>query len=161
MEICDFASGQEIRLELEKNGYLKARVQKARKKKPVEPNYSKIQFEGYTILVGKNNIQNDYITFKKASRFDYWFHIKQVSGAHVIINNSEPTEKQIRLCASLAAYYSCYRNSQSIAVDYTMVKNLKKIPNSKLGKVIMKQYKTIYIDINQKEIEQLISNQND
>ena len=161
LEICDFASGQEIRQELERNGYLKARVQKARKKKPVEPNYSKIQFEGYTILVGKNNIQNDYITFKKASRFDYWFHIKQVSGAHVIINNSEPTEKQIRLCASLAAYYSCYRNSQSIAVDYTMVKNLKKIPNSKLGKVIMKQYKTIYIDINQKEIEQLISNQND
>ncbi|MGN1399492.1 MAG: NFACT family protein [Erysipelotrichaceae bacterium] len=160
LQISDFASSQEIRAELEKNGFLKAKVEKARKKKPTEPSYTRIDYQGCTILIGKNNLQNDYITFKKANRFDYWFHVKDASGAHVIISSSEPSEDQIRLCAALAGYFSSYRNSQSIAVDYTMVKNLKKIPNSKLGKVIMKQYKTIYIDIDQKQIEQLLTKQN-
>lgn len=156
LEISDFNSAKEIRQELENNGYLKTAVRKGRNKKPTEPNYTKINYNGAQILLGKNNIQNDFITFKKSSRLDYWFHIKDCSGAHVIINTSDPSEDEIRTCAMLAAYFSKYRSSSSIPVNYTQIKNLKKIPNSKLGKVIMKEYKTIYIDIDENIINKLL-----
>ncbi|MDO4378335.1 MAG: NFACT RNA binding domain-containing protein [Erysipelotrichia bacterium] len=156
LEMSDFNSAEEIKQELINNGYLKASARKERIKKPKEPNYTKINFDDHLILLGKNNIQNDYISFKKANRTDYWFHVKDGSGSHVIINSATPTEKEIRACAMLAAYYSKYRSSSSIPVNYTQVKNLKKIPNSKLGKVAMKEYKTIYIDIDEKTIEQLL-----
>lgn len=157
LEMADFASANEIKTELQNNGYLKASHQKFRNKKPPEPAYLRITDGERTILVGKNNLQNNHITFKKASRFDTWFHIKDMSGAHVIIDTDKPDERQIRLCAMLAAYFSKARNSSSIPVDYTLVKELKKIPDSKLGKVIMKQYKTIYIDIDEKLLENYIA----
>ncbi len=157
LEMSDFNSAKEIRQELESAGYLKADTRKGRAKKPTEPNYTKISYNDHTILLGKNNIQNDFITFKKSTRTDYWFHIKDASGAHVTINTDSPTEDEIRTCAMLAAYYSKFRNSSSIPVNYTQVKYLKKIPNSKLGKVIMKEYKTIYIDIDEEKIKKLLN----
>lgn len=156
LEMCDFNSAKEIRQELELAGYLKADTRKGRLKKPTEPNYTKINYNDHIILLGKNNIQNDFITFKKASRIDYWFHIKDASGAHVIISSDHPNEDEIRTCAMLAAYYSKFRNSSSIPINYTQVKYLKKIANSKLGKVIMKEYKTIYIDIDEEKIKKLL-----
>lgn len=147
LEISDFKTASEIRIELENLGFLKAKNTKYRNKKPQEPNYTKVDYNGKTILIGKNNIQNEYVTFKKSSRYDYWFHVKDATGAHVTINSDQPTEQEIRFCAMLAAYFSKLRDSSSIPVNYTLVKNLKKIPNSKIGKVTMSQYKTIYIDI--------------
>ncbi len=153
LEHADFNSAGEIRQELENHGYLKAKTRKQKSKKPVEPNYTKLQYKDKTILIGKNNIQNEFITFKKSSRFDYWFHVRDGSGAHITINTSTPSEDEIRFCAMLAAYFSKNWQSSSIPVNYTLVKNLKKIPNSKIGKLILKEYKTIYIDIDEEKIK--------
>ncbi|MGI6607953.1 MAG: Rqc2 family fibronectin-binding protein [Erysipelotrichaceae bacterium] len=152
LEYADFDTAAEIRQELESNGYLKTKIKNQRSKKPNEPNYTKLQYQNKTILIGKNNIQNEFITFKKSDRFDCWFHVKDGSGAHVIINTSEPDEDEIRFCAMLAAWFSKNRYSSSIPVNYTLVRNLKKIPNSKIGKLILKEYKTIYIDIDEEKI---------
>lgn len=160
LELADFLTASEIKTELEEAGFIKAKKVFGKKKKQQEPSYKQIQAGRNTIRIGKNNIQNEFITFKKASRFDTWFHVKDSTGAHVTITTDNPTEKETRLCAMLAAYYSKYRNSSSIPVDYTLVKELKKIPNGKIGKVIMKSYKTIYIDIDTKEIENLLTEKN-
>lgn len=152
LEHADFDTAGEIRQELENQGYLKARIRRQRSKKPTEPNYTRIQCQDKTILIGKNNIQNEFITFKKSNRFDSWFHVRDGSGAHVTINTDQPNEDEIRFCAMLAAYFSKSRYSSSIPVNYTLIRNLKKIPNSKIGKLILKEYKTIYIDIDEEKI---------
>ena len=150
LQQADFDTATEIRQELESQGYLKARRAPARKKKgPSEPNYTRISFKDKTIYLGKNNIQNDFVTFRKAGRNDCWFHVKDMHGSHVVITTDKPDEEEIRLCAQLAAYYSTGRQSSSIPVNYTLVRNLKKIPGSKTGKVTMSQYNTIYIDIDE------------
>ena len=157
LQQADFTCAGEIKQELQNNGYLKPDHRKTvRNKKPPEPAYLTIEMGDRTILVGRNNLQNNHVTFKKANRFDTWFHAKDVSGGHVVINTDKPNESQIRLCAMLAAYYSKARESSSIPVDYTLIKELKKIPNSKLGKVSMKQHKTIYIDIDEELLKQYI-----
>ncbi|MBR2702241.1 MAG: NFACT family protein [Erysipelotrichaceae bacterium] len=148
LEQADFRTAREIRQELEKNGYIRRKKVRAPKKKPTEPQFLKIPFNDKFIYVGKNNIQNDYITFKKAGRVDTWFHVKDLHGAHVVITTSHPSEEEIRLCAQLAAWYSKARESSSIPVNYTLIKHIKKIPGSKLGLVSMSEYNTIYIDIN-------------
>ena len=148
LEQADFRTAREIRQELEKNGYIRRKKVRAPKKKPTEPQFLKIPFNDKLIYVGKNNIQNDYITFKKAGRIDTWFHVKDLHGAHVVITTSHPSEEEIRLCAQLAAWYSKARESSSIPVNYTLIKHIKKIPGSKLGLVSMSEYNTIYIDIN-------------
>ena len=156
LEQADFMTAQEIRQELEKNGYMKRKRVRAPKKKPTEPMYLKIPFNDKFIYVGKNNIQNDFITFKKAGRVDTWFHVKDLHGAHVVITTSHPTEEEIRLCAQLAAYYSKARESSSIPVNYTLIKHIKKIPGSKLGLVSMSEYNTIFIDIDEAYIRQFL-----
>ncbi|MBO4218805.1 MAG: NFACT family protein [Erysipelotrichaceae bacterium] len=157
LQQADFTVANEIKQELQNNGYLKAdRRRVPHSKKPPEPAYLSIEAGEHVILVGRNNIQNNYVTFKKAGRFDTWFHAKDVSGGHVVINTDKPNEQEIRLCAMLAAWFSLARESSSIPVDYTLIRELKKIPNSKLGKVIMKQYRTIYIDIDEKTLSQYI-----
>ncbi len=156
LEQADFATASEIRTELEKNNYLKAKKTTSKKKQPTEPAITKLQFNDKTIYVGKNNIQNDFITFKKAGRLDTWFHVKDTHGSHVAITTSEPTEEEIRLCAQLAAYYSKARESSSIPVNYTLIKNLKKIPGSKTGMVSIKEYRTIFIDIDTNYLKQFI-----
>ena len=156
LEQADFLSATEIRQELENQGYLKAKRTNQKKKKESEPHFLKLEFNEKFIYVGKNNIQNDYITFKKAGRADTWFHVKDMHGAHVVITTSHPNEEEIRLCAQLAAYYSKARESSSIPVNYTLVKNLKKIPGSKTGMVSMKEYNTIYIDIDEEKMTEVL-----
>ena len=157
LEQCDFQTATEIRQELENNGFMKPSRQVRKQKKNSEPHYLKIPFNEKFIYVGRNNVQNEYLTFHKAGRVDTWFHVKDMHGAHVVITTSHPNEEEIRLCAQLAAYYSKTRESSSIPVNYTLVKNLKKIPGSKTGMVSMKEYNTIYIDINEKMLKELIS----
>ena len=157
LEQADFTIASEIRQELENLGYLKAKRTVRKKKQNTEPNYTRIEFNGKFIYIGRNNIQNDYLTFHKAGRTDTWFHVKDMHGCHLIITTSHPTEEEIRLCAQLAAYYSKGRNSSSIPVNYTLVKNLKKIPGSRTGMVSMSQYNTIYIDIDENYLSQFIT----
>lgn len=136
----------EINEELIELGYLK-RKQKRGKKKKGEPNYEKfISPDGIDIFVGKNNLQNEYLTFKKAGRFDVWMHAKDMPGSHVIIKTDEPSEETIRYAANLAAYFSKGRDSSSVPIDYTLVKNIKKIPGTYPGFVSISNQKTIYID---------------
>jgi len=157
LEQADFRTAREIRQELEKNGYIRRKKVRAPKKKPTEPQFLKIPFNDKFIYVGKNNIQNDYITFKKAGRVDTWFHVKDLHGAHVVITTSHPSEEEIRLCAQLAAWYSKARESSSIPVNYTLIKRIKKIPGSKMGLVSMSEYNTIYIDINEKYLRNFVT----
>ena len=157
LEQADFRTAREIRQELEKNGYIRRKKVRAPKKKQSEPQYLKIPFNDKFIYVGKNNIQNDYITFRKAGRVDTWFHVKDIHGAHVVITTSHPTEEEIRLCAQLAAWYSKARESSSIPVNYTLIKHIKKIPGSKLGLVSMSEYNTIYIDINEEYLSNFVT----
>jgi len=156
LELADFYDAKEIREELVDYGYLKKKTSKIRKsKKKIELNYGIIPYnENVHIYIGKNNRQNDYLTWQFARKDAYWFHTKDFHGAHVIVDTEQLDEPLVRLCAMLAAYFSQGRHSSSIPVDYTQIKNLKKIPKSKLGLVSLVQHKTIYIDID----EEILSN---
>ena len=139
--------------ELIDNKYLfKEKVNKNKKKKPQILTYI---IDGGLILVGKNNIQNEYITHHLARPNDVWFHIKGAPGSHVVIKDKEPTDDDIRLAANIAAYYSEFRYSSSVPVDYTKIKNIKKIPGKRACFVTYTHEKTIYIDPDNSIIEKL------
>lgn len=143
---------EEIKLDLFSNSeQYKNKVKKLTKKnKKLEIQH--FTFQDVTIYIGKNNLQNDYLTNKLARNNDYWFHVKDSSGAHVIVSVPENAsdyqmnEETIRLAANLSAYYSKYSSSSSVPVDYTKVKYLKKIPGMKGYHVTYTNQKTIYID---------------
>ena len=109
---------------------------------------------GISISFGKNNLQNDELTWHHARKDEIWLHAKDYHGAHVVIHASNPDEETLRLAANIAAYFSKGRNSSSVPVNYCLVKELKKIPRAKPGMVQMGSYKTIYIDPNPKELKQ-------
>ena len=141
---------EEIREELLATGFLKNSRQKKAKKgikiRASEP----LRFmspDGLEILVGRNNVQNDELTTKFARRTDYWLHVKDVHGSHVIMRceGLEPSPDSIRYAAELAAQYSQARGSGRVAVDYTMVRNVKKPSGALPGKVIYQNYKTILV----------------
>ena len=127
-----------------------------KKKKNKNPHVLHLQLEDADIYVGKNNIQNNYITHQLARKQDTWFHVKDYHGSHVLIKTNELNEEKIRMCSQLATYYSKGKQSSSVPVDYTQVGQLKKVPGSKIGFVTMKTYKTIYIDPEETLIEQWI-----
>ena len=130
--------------ELIDNKYLfKEKTNKNKKKKPTVLTYN---INGGAILIGKNNIQNEYITHHLAKPNDMWFHVKGAPGSHVVIKDKIPTEDDIRLAANLAAYYSEFKLSSSVPVDYTKIKNIKKIPGRKACFVTYTHEHTIYID---------------
>lgn len=158
LELANFNDAKEIKDELVKHGYLKDKQPKIRKKQKEQiPSITKIKYnDDISIYFGKNNIQNEYLTFKFAHKDYTWFHTKDYHGAHVVITTDNPDEDMIRKCAMLAVAFSKGRDSSSVPVDYTLVKNLKKIPASKIGLVSMSTYKTIYIDPDSKIIEELL-----
>jgi len=160
LTVANFQDAKEIQQELVQNGYLKAKPERIRKKKKeVTPSYSEVLSpENNTIYYGKNNLQNEYLTFKKANRNDTWFHAKDVSGSHVVLCSSNPSETDIRFSAMLAAYNSSAKDSSSIPVDYCLVKDVKKIPKAKPGKVAISNHKTIYIDIDESLINEYNKN---
>lgn len=103
--------------------------------------------DGFTVLVGKNNKQNDYLTTKLASQNDIWFHTKDIHGSHVILKNPSENISNDTLikCAKLAAYYSKGRLSSNVPVDYCFVKYVKKPNGSKPGMVIYTNNKTLNV----------------
>ncbi len=141
----------EIRSELESTGWLRAQRRTNPKKRNVARTMAPLHFEspdGMEILVGRNNLQNDELTTREARRTDYWFHVQQLHGSHVILRceGLEPSEEAVRTAAELAAYYSQARDSGRTAVDYTMVLNVKKPSGSLPGKVIYRNYRTVIVD---------------
>ena len=158
LELAGFHDASEIRDELTAQGYLKEQAKRIRKKKKDNlPAVTLIQYDETTqILFGKNNLQNDYLTFKLAKKDAIWMHAKDYHGAHVIITHPHPDEQLIRLGANIAAYYSKGRYSSSVPVNWCPVRNLKKVPGMKPGFVSLTTYRTIYIDPDVKEIEAYI-----
>jgi len=155
-------SGSEIsmiREELTEGGYLKRRGGKKQgRKKPLPTPMHFISDDGYDIYVGKNNIQNDYVTLKLSRSTDIWFHTKTIHGSHAIVKTSDAMQVPDRTylqAASIAAYYSKARGSKNVAVDYTEVKNVKKPPGAKPGMVIYVNYNTIYTNPDEELIKRL------
>ena len=149
LDIADFDTALEIKQELIKLGYMKEKQKsnKRKKKKESEPNITTITSpSGISVSYGKNNLQNEYLTWHKARKEEIWLHAKEYHGAHVIIHAPEADEATLRFAANLAAYYSSGRNSSSVPVNYCKVRQLKKIPGARPGMVQLTNYKTIYID---------------
>jgi len=145
----------EIRMELSEKGYLKAITDKRRKK--ALPAYNHLTLDsGIQLYYGKNNLQNDLITFKLAKRNDVFVHVKDFHGAHVIIAHPEPDEVTLRAAAQIALYYSKARNSGTVGVNYTPIYQVKKIPGANAGLVALGHYKTIYIDPDEALLKKLL-----
>ncbi|WP_339101901.1 fibronectin-binding protein EfbA [Candidatus Enterococcus clewellii] len=144
-----------IREELISQGYVKKQKSKKQKKeKPSKPE-AFLSSEGDTILVGRNNLQNDQLTLKTAKKTDYWLHAKDIPGSHVIIKNPDPSEKTLFEAALLAAYYSKFRLSAQVPVDYVQVKHVHKPNGAKPGYVIYENQKTLYVTPDEEAIQQL------
>lgn len=142
---------EQIKTELRETGYIKFKVNKNAKnnKKQTEgkPHHF-ISSTGMDIYVGKNNLQNDYLSLKFAHRNDLWLHTKEIPGSHVIIKGENIDDTTLHEAAILAAYYSKGKNSSNVPVDYTTVRNLKKPNGAKPGMVIYHTNKTFYINPN-------------
>lgn len=145
IEIGNPADTEEIKLELQQQGYLRARQNSRKKKITVSKPEEFTASDGTTILVGKNNLQNDRLTFKIANKDDIWLHVKDIPGSHVVIRNSDPSEQTLLEAAKLAAYYSKGRQSANVAVDYVPIKRVKKPNGSKPGFVIFEGQSTVYV----------------
>ncbi len=136
----------EIQDELILNKYL-FNKEITNKKKNQKPKLLTYEVDNVLISVGKNNIQNEYLTHKLANSNDMWFHVKDAPGSHVVAHSSEElSDDVIRAAANLAAYYSSFKESSSVPVDYTRVRNIKKIPKRRACFVTYKHQSTIYID---------------
>lgn len=148
----------DIKLELENEGYLKADPkQKARVKSKVNrPTVFKAT-DGTEILVGKNNLQNDRLTLKTANKNYYWLHTKDIPGSHVIVCSKTPTDETLLEAAKLAAYFSKAQNSANVPVDYVQVRHIKKPNGAKPGYVIYEGQKTLYVTPEEELVEQLSS----
>lgn len=151
---CSVNEALDIKDELIKNKYLFKPLQN--KKKQQKPRLLTYNVNDIEISVGKNNVQNEYLTHKYSKPNDMWFHVKDAPGSHVVIHfEGELDEELIRSAATLAAYYSTFKDSSSVAVDYTRIKYIKKIPGKKACFVTYTHQKTIYIDPNAEFIDKL------
>ncbi len=136
-----------IKSELMETGYIKFKASKkgTKKNKENKPLHF-ITSKGFDIYVGKNNIQNDYLSLKFAHKNDIWLHTKEIPGSHVIIKGFNVDDETLSEAAIIAAHYSKGKNNSKVAVDYTEIKNLRKPNGAKPGMVIYYTNKTIYVD---------------
>ena len=118
------------------------------KNKNVSFNPIKYTIDGYTIYVGRNNKENDYLTLKFANKTDLWFHTQDIHGSHVILKseNKTPSKDLLTKIASIAAFHSKGRNSSNVPVDYCEVKYVKKPNNAKPGMVIYTHQHTLVVN---------------
>ena len=103
--------------------------------------------DGFLILVGRNNLQNDRLTLKDAARTDVWFHAQKIHGAHVIVcaEGREVPDRTLEQAAELAAWHSQARDSANVPVDYTLIRYVKKPQGAAPGRVIYTDYQTAYV----------------
>lgn len=143
---ADSANIEEIKEELTLSGYLRRKVSKQKKKTKSLP-YHYISSDGFDIFVGKNNLQNDQLTLKTSSKYDLWFHTKDIPGSHVIVKteNQEVPKSTLEEAALIAAYHSKAKDSSLVPVDYTPIRNIKKPNGAKPGMVIFSTNQTVYV----------------
>ena len=136
-----------IREELREQGYIKSPRGSKRRDKPLPP-LEYTSSDGFRILVGRNNVQNDTLTLRTAAKSDVWLHTKNIPGSHVIIvtGGREASETAVMEAAAIAAAHSKARDSAQVPVDYTLVKNVSKPSGAKPGKVIYVNYRTVYVN---------------
>ena len=136
---------EEIKQELQQGGYLRADAGKRKMKQAKSKPMVFTSTDGYSIYVGRNNQQNDELTFKAARKDDIWCHASKVHGSHVIIScgGTTPPDDTITQAAQLAAHYAETAGGQNIPVDVTPVKQVKKVPGAKPGMVIYHSYRTV------------------
>ena len=152
---------QEIRQELMDNGYLKQHRRNMTAKGRVKLVRSKpMEFKssaGLTILVGKNNSQNDRLTLREADKRDLWLHAQKLHGSHVILKTggAEPDEASLTEAALLAAWFSQGKDSGQVPVDYTPVKAVKKPARAKPGYVVYHTYRTVYVTPSEDAVKRL------
>ena len=145
----------DIRDELADQGFMKQRKNTKKKKNAQIQLQTYRSSDGDTILVGKNNKQNDYLTNKKAQKSHIWFHTKDIPGSHVVILNDSPSDETIKEAAMLAGYFSKAGNSGQIPVDYTEIRNVHKPSGAKPGFVTYDNQKTLYATPDYDKIQQM------
>ena len=138
---------EEIKQELQAGGYIRPDGKKKQKQAKLKPMVF-TSTDGYQIYVGRNNRQNDELTFKAARKDDIWCHASKVHGSHVIISCAgvTPPDDTITQAAQLAAYYAESTGGRNIPVDVTPVKQVKKVPGAKPGMVIYHTYRTVIVN---------------
>ena len=136
----------QLRLELSEQGYIRSGLGKAKPPKALPPIEYKSS-DGFTILVGRNNRQNDQLTLKFAEKSDIWLHTQTITGSHVLIltDGETPPDTTIEEAAVIAAVNSRGRGSNLVPVDYCLARYVKKPAGAKPGKVIFTNYKTAFV----------------
>ncbi len=147
----------EIRQEMVETGYLQEKYKERPKSTSTPQPLSFKGSSGRTILVGRNNRQNDYVTFKAAVRRDTWFHVRQLPGSHVVLKEASypPPPEDIEETAFLAAYFSRGRENTAVDVDYTEVRHVRRRPGGKPGFVFYENYETITVNPQDKRLMDL------
>lgn len=153
---------EEIREELIQQQYLRDRSKKNTKKKVKKKTdrptlHIFTSSEGIDIYVGKNNLQNEYVTNRLAGPNDTWLHTKDIPGSHVVIRSEEFGEATLEEAAQLAAYYSQAKESSSVPVDTTLIRHVRKPSGSKPGFVIYDHQKTLFVTPDERRIKDLAS----
>ncbi len=152
-----------IRQELIEAGYLK---RKSTKKKDAASSMKSmpltfISSENHQIMVGKNNLQNEIVTFRLGKKNDLWFHVKDLPGSHVVLmlGNEDASDQEIMEAALLAAYYSKGRQSSNVPVDYTLCRHVKKQRAARPGMVIYEHHQTIFVTPAEDEMRPILRTQ--
>lgn len=137
---------EELRQELEQTGYLRRRHTRQKPPPPTKP-LEFVSDDGFTILVGRNNLQNDRLTTKIAKGSDWWFHTKNIAGSHTVVLTEGviPPERTLEQAAILAATHSKAAASSQVPVDYTQIRHVKKPAGSKPGMVIYETNRTVFV----------------
>ena len=142
----------DIKAELAGLKYVRGAQQQQKKKLKRMPPRRYVTQNGFEVLVGRNNTQNDELTFKTAFKTDIWLHVKDIHGSHCILRTggAEPPDEDVLQAAQLAAYFSQARGEKRALVDYCAVRFVKKQPNSRPGMVNYVSYRTVAVEPGEK-----------
>ena len=148
-----------IRQELTQQGYIRRTSAANRSRKPEKLSPLKYRSsDGFTILCGRNNLQNDQLTLKDTRNYDIWFHTQKIPGSHTVIlcEGKEPPDSTLEEAAVIAATNSRAKAGAKVPVDYTIIKNVRKPQGAKPGMVIYDNYKTAYVEPDEERIKALL-----
>ena len=146
----------ELRAELAEQGYIKSSRIKGKPPKALPP-IKFISSDGFEILVGRNNRQNDKLTLKESEKTDIWLHTQKITGSHTVIKcrGETPLDRTIEEACMIAAYHSSAKGSSNVPVDYTEIRYVKKPNGAKPGMVIFTNYRTVYVTPDEELVERL------
>lgn len=146
----------DIRRELTLQGYIKKQTDSKRKEKAAQPLFFR-STDGFMILSGRNNLQNDVLTLKSSSKHDIWCHTQKIHGSHVVVvsEGRDVPDETIQQACMIAAFYSKARDSAQVPVDYTQIRYVKKPVGAKPGMVIYTHQKTAFVTPNEEFIDNL------